>query len=374
MGFDTMAETARATRPVAVSPLRHAAAVLFASFAVLALAPGCPTMKELEEAEIVERTERAAGAGAKPAKNRYEAVAARRGSSGALGFVSIPYDLWPPFDLSARFGVFDESKAPGIGPGLFGVELDARGTDPLQFYGVYAQYVQGGLNVFLSKRGPGDSGASNIGQRFFADTRIVEVSLSHDGANLVVSARPSGSTAPADVVATLAFVVTTPLNPGFGAFNIGDRAEIGFDDFELGANGTPPVPVSPAHAAVTELGTALFRLVSAHNRLDGTDAPDLPAADVALGEAATRLDAARLRTEGIPDLGKARTAKAKALERIELARASVDKVRRLLESKGASRADAAMKILARTARSHVLRAADAILPDDLRAALPGTKP
>lgn len=305
----------------------------------------------------------------KRVREQYVAVTAKRRAQDARAFVRIPLDLWAPFEVAVRFGVFREDRAAGLDGGLFGVELDARGPEPLEFYGLYAQYVNGGLNVFVSKRGPGDAGATNIGQRFFPATLRVDATLAHDGANLVFSARPAGATEAPVVVATLPFAQNAPLNPGIGAFQIDDRAQVGFSRLRLVANGAPPAPVPADEAAIAALFRAAAPIVEARDLLE-SEAPDTAAALALLDQAAPLLDAAKAALESLPDAPKGRASPLEfAVARMELAVIALATARNLL----GERPDRPAKVLALLdcrVLVHLVLVLDAALPFVLRDSLP----
>jgi hypothetical protein len=273
--------------------------------------------------------------------------------------------------MSLEFGVFREDLAVGLGSGIFGIELDARGSDPLEFYGCFAQYLQGGLNTFVSKRGPGDSAASNVGQHFFADTLRVEVFVAHDGQNLVFRARPADTTQTPLVIGTVPFVQQKPLNPGIGAFNIGDKGQVGFDRLEFGANGNPPAPVSPAEKAVSDLFRAAAPILHAQNLLDGA-APDMAGAAAAFGDARARLDIALASLDAIPVTAK-RSPLQQARDRLILAQFALGGAEALLAAGDSRKVPAAIRIIECKLLLGLFLCVDLILPPVLALSLPGGK-
>lgn len=304
---------------------------------------------------------------------RFLAVAAKKGSVGAFGFTRVPYDLWAPFDLSLEFGIYREDLAAGIGTGLFGFELDARtlGTPVTEFYGCFAQFLQGGLNVFVSKRGASDSAASNVGQHFFAGARRVEVFVAHDGQNLVFRARPADTVQTPVVIGTVAFVQQKPLNPGIGAFNIGDKAQIGFDRLEFGANGTPPAPVSPEEKAVSDLFRAAAPILHAHNLLDGTATPDMAGAAAALDDAIAKIETAKASIDAIPSVAKERNPFVEAQNRLILVAFALGSARALLGTGDPRKVASALRILECKALFGLFLALEFVIPPLLLLSLPG---
>lgn len=304
--------------------------------------------------------------------NRYTAICSSRRGAGGFGFVRFPFDLWGPFTVAARLGVFRADREAGVGSGLLAFELDARGPLPLEFCGWYTRLEAGGTSAFAYERGPGDAEPSLAGQRFFPGVKAVDVEIRHDGANLVFSARAAGAPNPLEVVATVPFVQQSPLNPAFGASGVGALAEAAFDRFEISMTGASPVAVSPAHGAVSDLFLAVAPVLHAHNTLDGTPDPDVDAAVAALSDAAARIAVARSSVATIPEAPK--RLRARSLARVARADAAVARARRLLEQKGAAKAPAVVASLEKSVVASLAAAIDAILPQDLRDSLPGADP
>lgn len=305
--------------------------------------------------------------------NRYVAMTAKKGSSGALGFTRVPYDLWAPFDMSLEFGIYREDLAAGLGTGIFGIELDARGSEPLEFYGCFAQFIQDGLNVFVSKRGPGDSGASNVGQHFFPGARRVEVFVAHDGASLVFRARPADTVGAPLVIGSVPFVQQKPLNPGIGVFNVSDKSQIGFDRLEFGANGNPPAPVTPAEKAVSDLYRAAGPILHAHNLLDGTATPDMAGAIAALDDAKARIETARTSVEAIPVAAKQRSPAEQALARLVLVQLALGNAQAILAAGDPRKVPAVLRILECKLLLGLLFGVEPVLPENLFLSLPHQK-
>lgn len=278
-----------------------------------------------------------------------------------FAFSRPPRDLWSPFLYQMKFGVFNPANTAGLDGAIFGLELDRRGSDPLEFYGIFAQFTQGGLNVFVS------SHDGNHGAKFYPETLIVEVAAQHDGTDLVFSARPSGSQAEFDEIARLPLPdVGGPLNAGFGAFSITGEAEVGFDCFRVVFNGESPTPLSPAHVATDSIFDVLHCVAEAGYALD--EDPDEAAARDALNATLGALAVAQTDIAAIDAPGKKSPARI-AAKNVKKATKKIGKAKKLLDKKGAAKADKIIKNLLK-AGLLLIKAGDEILPEDLRNSLP----
>ncbi len=275
-------------------------------------------------------------------------------------FLRPPLDLHPPFRWELKFGLFSPSTSTG--DGIFGTELDVRGSEPLVFYGLFAQSVNGGLNVFAS------SNAGIHGSKFYAGIRIVEAAVEHDGKEMIFFARPAGSDAPYDEIARLSVPdLGGPLNATAGAFNIG-AGEVGFDCIRVVKNGNPPEPVSPEHDAANALFAVAREILEAIYSLDGFT-PDAAEGGAHIQNALDLLDAAMAQVEALDEPGK-KTPQKLALKNLKKAGKKIAKALKLLEKSGLKKSEKVVKNLWKGGVQLVIGGA-VILPADLRASLPG---
>lgn len=103
-----------------------------------------------------------AAAGARRAwapKDQYLAFLTKRRASNSFQFGRLSCDLWAPFRCETSAGLYDARKAAATDGAIFCMELDGRATDPLQFYGICAQVINGGLNVYAYVHTNESSGA-----------------------------------------------------------------------------------------------------------------------------------------------------------------------------------------------------------------------
>ncbi len=215
--------------------------------------------------------------------DRYVFMRAQKKAQGGFAFALLPRDLWGPFRWELTAGLFDPAHA-NVGPGFFCTELDARGTNPLQFYALCVQPVPGGLLVFVS------SHLGNHGQLFLAGATIVDLAVEHDGTNLLFQVREAGTPDYALVAQVPLDPQPFPLLPSIGVSNVGQGAEAGFDNFRVPFNGVSPVALTPEQAVVRLIwDDAVDDEVAALFLLDGPT-PDAAAARANLVEAQGGLD------------------------------------------------------------------------------------
>ena len=103
-------------------------------------------------------------------KNRYLAFQASRRATNGFGFYRLSHDLWAPFRVEASGGLFDARRAAAADQAIVCVELDARATNPLQFYGICAQSTNGGLNAYAYAH----TSASALGSQFYTNATQVD--------------------------------------------------------------------------------------------------------------------------------------------------------------------------------------------------------
>lgn len=224
--------------------------------------------------------------------------ASGRAAGNAFGFLQAPRELWAPFRWEVTAGRLDPDGI-SVGPGFFCTELDGKDTDPLEYYGICAQPIGGGLNVFVIRRGNG-----NVGQLFLPGADAVEFAVEADGESMVFQARIPGG-GPWSTVASIAF--SDPgfgLLPSVGASQMPADGQADFDFFRVVSNGSKPGATGEELA-----GEAAWKVVDAlleagYALDDGAD--DIGGADAAYAGAEDAVAAALALAGGIGD-GKARS-------------------------------------------------------------------
>lgn len=283
---------------------------------------------------------------------------------GDSEFDRVPLDLWGPFRWEATFGVYDASRTAGLENTFFGTELNTRGAPTHEYYGIYAHLEGGGVFVIV------ETDAGVIGSTTYAGVTRVEAVVEHDGQQFLFHARPAGSSGAYDLLATLPYAQTVPLNPAIGTFNFAGNAEVGFDRLRVVSNSAAPAPVGETHAAVDAIFAAMGPMAEARYAL-GEDPADTAGAAAFLDGALVALDETKGAIGAAAEAAKRPNPFRTSVTEVKKVRRRVSKVRSRLRSRGARARAAALRDIA-VGFYGLAKAADAILPQDLRDSLPGT--
>lgn len=281
----------------------------------------------------------------------------------------VPLDLWGPFRWQVTFGVFDPARAAGLEQTYFGTELDARGSEHEDYYGIYAHLQDGGVYVYVEYEESG-GGTQSLSGRTYVGVVALDAVIEHDGTDLHFLVRPRGSADPYDEIGTLPLSPQPyPLNPGFGTFDFTGDAEVGFDLMRVVSNSAAPAPVDEAHAAFNAIFGAIDPLAEARYALTAA-VPDPDAAAAHILAAGPKLDAANAAVAAISKTTAPRKKTRKSRAAIRKAKRRLARNRRRLAQRGAAAAAQVLKDLSASYFT-LAQAADAILPQDLRDSLPG---
>lgn len=282
---------------------------------------------------------------------------------GTSEFDRVPLDLWAPFRYEGTFGIFDPSRAAGLENAFIGLEVNSRGGPNHDYWGIYANPQSGGLLV------SGEAQSQGFGSVFFPGATKIDGAIVHDGSNVRFLARESGSGAEFVEVGSVPDVQAFPLNPAIGTFDFSGNAEAGFDRLRVASNSAPPEAVTTAHAAMNAIFDAMAAL--AEVRYDLASDPAQHAA--AAGHLTTALDAitsAGAAVEAVRAPGKAANPVRTAMRELRKVKSKAASTRSSLQRRGARAVRSARTAVA-NALFGLVKAGDAIVPDDLRESLPG---
>lgn len=234
---------------------------------------------------------------ARKIRNEYLEVRASKQADGN-GFAFCRMDdvsLWAPFTIETSGGLYSSKGAEQADGAQFCLELDGHMTNPLQYYGMCAQVIQGGLNIYAYNSIVGGS----IGSQFFAGATEADIRIQTSGGTMSFLARPSTSSSWTNI-ATMPFSgQTIALNPAIGASRLNKGARLGFDNTQVLANSEPPAapPPTPQEIYVSQLQDALFAFVRAGHNIGSADA-DFDTVIAELDEAQESLEDALEDLEG----------------------------------------------------------------------------
>jgi hypothetical protein len=281
----------------------------------------------------------------------------------------VPLDMWMPCRWEATFGTFDSKRASGLDGAFFGTSLDARGDPAGSYYGVYASRSGGGLSVSSETEDPISHATVYPGSAFFPGATKIDAAIELDGANVVFYARDASAGGAYQPIGSVPFASQPyPLNPGIEAGGLTGRAEIGYTHLRVVSNSDAPSPITPEHAAVNAILTAMAAVAEARWALD--EDPSATASALSwLDTASARMEDAKTAIGAIPAAKP--TPRDKALRIVAGAETKVAKSRSKLAAKGEAASKAVVKELG-PRFFDLVRAADAVLPQDLRDSLPGT--
>ena len=302
-------------------------------------------------------------------KQRLLVVTAKRDQ--AIFFTRPPYQLHGAWRVEASAGIYDPAKVADVGMAIFGVEVDLlpSGRTPTQFYGVFARRFEtpvAGLQVFAGTH------TAAAGQIFLPGATVADLVVESDGATVTLLARDAAAGGAYQTVDTIPLGTPgSPHYPGFGVFGAPAGAPVGFPNFRIPVNGDPATPPSAEYDALNDVYRAAFDVLDAVYALDGPGitVEDLTAADEALTRAEIRLFAAGMKVEAL--IPKAGTPAEKALAAIRKADKALMKAHGGLDKKGAKGAKPFLKSVTTKMFAAAFACTDALLPDDVRATLPG---
>jgi hypothetical protein len=319
-----------------------------------------------ERARVVSLTGQVKAALARP----YIAVRADETPAGSQ-YAMVPLDMWMPCRWEATFGVFDQERAQGLDSAYFGTSLDTRGGPDHLYHGIYAYVQPGGISVSTETNDTMTGDVAFLGGAFFAGATRVDAAIELDGTDMLFFARDSAAGGAWTAVGSMPFGSQPyALNPGIEVGGFTGRAEIGFDDLRVVANTPDPSPLAPAHAAIDAILGILADLAEARFTLT-EDPAQTAAAGARLGAALARFSDAEAAIQAVPGYSARRSPARRALAKVRAVERKTGKAESRLDRKGQTAA-------ARVNRSvglrafELVKAADAILPPDLREALPGT--
>jgi hypothetical protein len=291
--------------------------------------------------------------------------------ANGIFFTRPPYDMNGAWRTEVKCGIYQtQFLVPSTGA-VFGLEADLRGATPTptEFYGLYARYFQtptAGLQVFASTH------TGNKGQTFFTGATAVDLAIETNGTTVTFFARDAA------VGGAFSTVGTTPLStplgahqPGFGFFQAPQGTTIGFTNFRVPVNGAPAAAVSPEQDAMNAVYQAAFNALDAAYAVDGPAvvAPaDVTTAQGFLATAKTSLATARTKIEGLAKAPP--TPKQKALTAVIQAQKALESADTAFTKKGTKEAKAYVVAVTHKLYVAAWKVTDALIPTDLRAALP----
>jgi hypothetical protein len=251
---------------------------------------------DVRNAEVAVAVNAAAKKKKKP-KDRFLGIHALRTANNGLGFVRLSWDLWSPLHYRGRVGLYDSKWADEANLSRMFLELDGRATDPLEFYGIGSQVIKGGLNIYAYAHTSG----TPLGSNFFPGITEAEVEIETDADTMYFRARPLTSKSWTQLATHPFAAQDVPLLPSLGASNLSNGARVGFDWFNVLANGPAATEQTPAQILARQIWDAVKPQVDAYHDVDGA-APNYAAAQTDLAAAAGLLDTASA-TAQATDLG-----------------------------------------------------------------------
>jgi len=178
---------------------RRTPAAALAALLVLAAAPGCDpallrkTRGFLSSLEVNGRIRVDAGytegriyKDGPPAMGVIR-MAGKSDDAGQYAVLRANHDLRMPFSISLSLGGLDDRLALAQAPSFAALELDGKGTSPLQFYGIGVQFHSGGAQAFGYM-----TGNSNMGTLDLSGATMVDVGFTTSGNTLEFRARRTG--------------------------------------------------------------------------------------------------------------------------------------------------------------------------------------
>lgn len=308
---------------------------VLAASSLLFLLSGCATEVADASWATASRTETALAAPealsrsprARPIKNEYFEVRAGKGAKGGgFAFSRADLSLWAPFRFQTSGGLYSSKGAAQANGGQFCLEVDGRNTRPLQFFGICAQVINNGLNIYAFTSGAGAS----IGSQFFSGAREADLAIDADGEMMRFLARPGGASSWTTLASIPFSGQNIPLQPAVGASRLSAGARLGLDNMEVISNGDPPPPArTPQEIYLDLLQNALFPLIRAGHNLGSAEADPATALEE-ITEADTWLERARSSLEDDPFFGTEEQRDAireeleRAMEEINRARAALE--------------------------------------------------
>jgi hypothetical protein len=272
---------------------------------------------------------------------------------------TLPVELVPPFRVEAVVGLCDPAFYPDPSA-TFGMSVTEQGGAGRNL--AIACSRDGGIRVV--------SGLGSDADVLFADSTRIDLALAHDGTDLVAEARDHETSGAWTEVGRVALTdLAGPMLAKVEGRNFLPGQMIGFYAFRVRANAPLGAGATPAHQAVRAMADAADALFDANDALEA-DVPDLDGAADAIELATLRLTEAggMIVTKGKVD--RATRKARKAAKRAAKAAKRTGKSATLLRETGAAAIPAATKQI-RRAFGDTITAGDAILPDDLRAAIGG---
>jgi hypothetical protein len=286
-------------------------------------------------------------------------------------FTRPPYDMNGVWRTEATCGIYQTSALAASTGASFGLEADLRGATPTpsQYYGLYARYFQTpsvGLQVYAVSHT-----SNTIGQHFFANATAVDLAIQTNGTIVTYLARDSAAGGGYTTIGATALATPSGAHqPGIGFFSAAQGTTIGFTNFRVPANGSPAVAVAPEQDAMNAVYQAAFNALDAAYAVDGpvVDAAAVTAAQGYLDTATTSLAAARTKIEGLAKAPP--TPKQKALAAVIGAQKALAGAHTAFAKKGTKEAAAYVKTVTGKLYTAAWKVTDALIPADLRAALP----
>lgn len=292
---------------------------------------------------------------------------------GGLFFTRPPLDMNGPWRVDVTAGILDTDDVAKSAGALFSLEVDRResGTNvPSQFYGISARRFlppdPDVLQVYAYSHG-------GVGtQTTFPGVNAAELVVASDGSTVTYFARPAGTNDSYTALGSVALASPgAPHQPGFGTFSAPKGARLGFTEFRVNANDSP-VDATPYHTTARLVMEAALAALAAAYEVDQpvVDSMQATAANDLLAAAQNKLNEARNVLAGAGPPGK-KSDQEKAVALLERAEAEVAAARNRFATDGAAYAPKFVKTVAKPFYGRALAILKLMLPEDLRAFLPG---
>ncbi len=274
------------------------------------------------------------------ADGNYHYLGVSTKADNAYGYVLAKRDLYPPFRWEVTVGL-GEWTPEDIG--WFATELDATGTNPLQFWLLGAEPEGNGFQVFAANY----IHTSRQGQTYFSGVDAVDLAIEHNGTTVYFAARAHGDLDWTLIWSTPAGGAVMPVHPAIGVMGLDREAVAGFKRFRV-VNSTPPAMAPVAwYGTILDLYAAVDHFVTAMDLSDGDQPEPFDAAtavndgladlDDAIAGIGTLIPAAK-EPPGAPEAlkaaQKARKAAASVAKKLEGAKAGKTAIKGLLKAIG----------------------------------------